>query len=252
MYFRNRAEAGRKLAKKLETYEGQQVVVLALSPGAVIIGAQVAMKLHANMALLLTESVFLPGETDPIAAMSSAGIFTYNNMFSPGQIEEYVSEYHHFIEEKRLEKLHQLNKMMGKDGEVKKEYLRNHIVICISDGLSSGFSLDIAAAFLKTVHIKRLVVATPLASVPAVDRMHLFADDIICLSVVSNWFTTNHYYDDNTIPATEHLFDLMRNISLNWDRGAKQNESKRFLRRRPGRDSSNEENFRRQPEVFRH
>jgi putative phosphoribosyl transferase len=98
MYFRNRAEAGRKLAKKLETYEGQQVVVLALSPGAVIIGAQVAMKLHANMALLLTESVFLPGETDPIAAMSSAGIFTYNNMFSPGQIEEYVSEYHHFIE----------------------------------------------------------------------------------------------------------------------------------------------------------
>jgi putative phosphoribosyl transferase len=218
MYFRNRAEAGRELAKKLEIYQGQQVVMLALSPGAVIIGAQIAMKLHANMALLLTESVFLPGETDPIAAMSSAGIFTYNNMFSPGQIEEYITEYHHFIEEKRIEKLHQLNKLVGKDGEIKKEYLRNHVVICVSDGLSSGFSLDIAAAFLKTVHIKRLVVATPLASVPAVDRMHLFADDIVCLSVVANWFATNHYYDDNTIPSTEHLFGLMRNISLNWER----------------------------------
>lgn len=218
MYFHNRAEAGRKLAKELAHYEGQQVVVLALSPGAVIIGAQIAMKLHAHVALLLTESIFLPGETDPLAAMSSAGTFTYNNMFSPGQLEEYITEYHHYIEEKRIEKLHKLNKLMGKDGEVKKDYLRNHIVIVVSDGLSSGFSLDIAAALLKTVAIKRLVVATPLASIPAVDRMHLFGDEIICLSVVANWFNTNHYYDDNTIPSTEHLFDLIRNISLNWER----------------------------------
>src|SRR5690606_5736842 len=129
------------------------VVVLALSPGAVIISAQVAVKLHANMALLLTEGVFLPGEKDPIAAMSAAGIFTYNNMFSPGQIEDFVSEYHHFIEEKRLQKLRQLNRLVGKDGEIKREYLRNHVVICVSDGLSSGFSLDIAAAFLKTIKI---------------------------------------------------------------------------------------------------
>lgn len=218
MYFKNRAEAGRKLVKELEKYQGQQVVVLALSPGAVIIGAQIAIKLHANLALLLTENVYLPGETDPIAALSSAGTFTYNNLFSPGQIEEYISEYHHFIEEKRIEKMHQLNKLMGRDGEVKKDYLRNHVVIVVSDGLSNGFSLDIAASFLKTVAIKKLVVATPLASVPSVDRMHLFADEIVCLSVVINYLSTNHYYDDNTVPDMDRLFELIRNITVNWDR----------------------------------
>lgn len=218
MYFKNRVEAGRKLVKELEKYQGQQVVVLALSPGAVIIGAQIAMKLHANLALLLTENVYLPGETDPIAALSSAGTFTYNNLFSPGQIEEYISEYHHFIEEKRIEKMHQLNKLMGRDGEVKKDYLRNHVVIVVSDGLSNGFSLDIAASFLKTVAIKKLVVATPLASVPSVDRMHLFADEIVCLSVVINYLSTNHYYDDNTVPDMDRLFELIRNITVNWDR----------------------------------
>lgn len=217
MYFNNRAEAGRKLAKKLEEYQGQQVVVLALSPGAVIIGSQIAMKLHANLALLLTESIYLPGENDPIAAMSSAGTFTYNNMFSPGQIEEYVAEYHHFIEEKRIEKMHKLNKLIGMDGEISKDQLRHHIVIAVSDGLSTGFSLDIAATFLKTVAIKKLVVATPIASIPAVDRMHLFADEIVCLSVVVNYLSTNHYYDDNTIPSTDHLFELIRNISVNWE-----------------------------------
>lgn len=221
MYFRNRAQAGRTLVKELAQYEGKQIVVVALSPGAVIIGAQVAMKMHANLVLLLTENIFLPGETDPIAALSSAGMFTYNNMFSPGQLEEYITEYHHFIEEKRIQKMHELNRMVGKDGEISKYMLRNHIVIVVSDGLSSGFSLDIAAAFLKTVAIKKLVVATPLASVPAVDRMHLFADEIVCLSVVVNYFSTNHYYEDNTIPSTEHLFELIKNISLNWERTPK-------------------------------
>jgi predicted phosphoribosyltransferase len=129
MYFKNRAEAGRKLVKGLEKYEGKQVVVVALSPGAVIIGAQIALKLHADLVLLLTENIFLPGETDPIAALSSGGTFTYNNMFSPGQIEEYVSEYHHFIEEKRIEKMHQLNRMVGRDGEIDKDKLRHHVVI---------------------------------------------------------------------------------------------------------------------------
>ncbi len=218
MYFRNRAEAGRILVKELEPYKGEQVVVMALSPGAVIIGAQLAMKLHASLVLLLTENIFLPGETDPIAALTSTGSFTLNNMFSPGQIEEYISEYHHFIEEKRIEKMHQLNRVIGKDGEINKDALRNHVVIAVSDGLSNGFSLDIAASFLKTIAIKRLVVATPIASIPAVDRMHLFADEIVCLSVIANYLNTNHYYDDNTIPSTQHLFELIRNISLNWDR----------------------------------
>lgn len=218
MYFRNRAQAGRTMFKELSKFEGQQVAIVALSPGAVIIGAQIAMKLHADLVLLLTENIFLPGETDPIAALSSGGTFTYNDMFSPGQIEEYVSEYHHFIEEKRIEKMHQLNRMIGEGGEISKDKLRNHIVIVVSDGLSSGFSLDIAASFLKTVAIKRLVVATPLASVSAVDRMHLFADEIVCLSVVVNYLNTNHYYDDNTIPSMQHLIELIKNLSLNWER----------------------------------
>lgn len=237
MYFRNRAEAGRKLYKELAHYEGKQVAVVALSPGAVIIGAQVAMKLHADLVLLLTENIFLPGETDPIAALTSGGTFTYNNMFSPGQIEEYVSEYHHFIEEKRIEKMHQLNRMVGSDGEISKDKLRDHIVIVVSDGLSSGFSLDIAASYLKTVAIKRLVVATPFASVPAVDRMHLFADEIVCLSVVANYLHTNHYYDDNTIPNMDHLLELIRNITVHWERPKLQADvATKALSRRPKRD----------------
>lgn len=216
MYFKNRAEAGRMLATKLQKYSTQNVSVVALSEGGVIVGAQIAMQIHANLMLLLTENIYLPGESEAIAAMSSAGSFTYNNLFSAGQLEDLAAEYHGYIEQQRLEKMHRLNVLIGKNGEIKKEFLRHHTVIVVSDGLANGFSLDVAAEYLKGVATNKIIIATPIASVPAVDKMHLIGDEIYCLSVLPNYMGTNHYYDDNTVPAVDDLFRIVKAISLNW------------------------------------
>lgn len=221
MYFHNRAEAGRKLADELISYGLQNCTVIALTPGAVIVGAQIAMRIHAGIAILLTENVFLPGEPDAIGAVSSSNILTYNDMFSVGQIEEFVSENFNTIEQQRMEKLHHLHRLLGNGGELKRDLLRNHTVIVVSDGLSSGFSLAVAAEFLKPIKIKRLVVAAPVASIQAVDRMHLFADELHCLSVVNNYVETNHYYDDNNVPEIEDVFKIIRNTPIHWDRKSK-------------------------------
>ncbi len=218
MYFRNRADAGRKIANKLEHYNNHNVSVVCLSNGAAIVGAQIAMRLHANMMLLLTENIILPGEHEAIAAISSYGNFTYNDMFSPGQLEELASEFHQYIDAQRMEKMHRLNVLMGRDGEIHAKQLRHHVVVLVSDGLVSGYSLDIAYDFLKTIAIERLIIAAPIANVVAVDRMHLVGDEICCLSVVENFISVDHYYDDNTIPKINDLFRMMNNISTHWKR----------------------------------
>lgn len=218
MYFKDRAAAGRLLAKELKKYKRDNVAIVSLSPGGVIVGAQVAMELHASLMLMLTENISLPGEPDAIAAMSSTGTFAFNNMLSAGQIEEYVSEFHGYLDQQRMEKLHRLNVLVGREGEIHKEYLRHHVIILVSDGLLNGFSLDIAYEYLKTVKYNKLIVAVPFASVAAVDRMHLVGDEIYCLDVKEDYFSTNHYYDDNTIPELDDLFKVVEYISLNWHR----------------------------------
>ena len=75
-----------------------------------------------------------------------------------------------------------------------------------------------AADYLKSVNIKKLIIATPLASVQAIDRMHLVGDAIECLSTPANYMGTDHYYEDNTIPPTEDLFKVIKNISIHWQR----------------------------------
>lgn len=220
MYFHNRAEAGRKLADELIGYRLQNCTIIALTPGAIIVGAQIAMKIHASLMILLTENVFLPGEPDALGAVSSSNMLTYNDMFSTGQIEEFVTEYMTYIEQQRMEKLSKLHRLLGNGGEVNRDLLRNHTVIVASDGLSTGFSLAVAAEFLKPIKVKRLIVACPIASVQAVDRMHLFADEVHCLSVAENYVETNHYYDDNNLPDTNAVFKIIRNMPIHWDRQA--------------------------------
>lgn len=216
MYFKDRATAGRMLAEKLEKYDNQQCAVVALNSGGVVVGAQIAIRLHASLMVLMSDKIVIPGERDPLAVMTT-NTFTYNNALSSGQIDEFASEYRGVIEAQRIEKFHKLNMLLSNGGEINPKYLHNHTVILVSDTLQSGISLAVAADFLKPIRIKKLIIATPLASVDAVDRMHLLGDEIYCLSVPDNLMEADHYFDDNTIPNHEDALKIIRNISMTWN-----------------------------------
>lgn len=216
MYFKSRMEAGRRLATELTPYRYQTCAVVALSDGAVVVAAQIAAKLHCVMMMLLTAPIKLPGEPEPVAVINQDGGFTYNNMYSTGQLEEFAAEYYHFIEQAKMEKLDEIHRLLGKGGLIRKDLLRNHNIILVSDGLNSGFSLDAAVDYLKPVKLKRLIVATPLASVAAVDRMHILTDEIHCLGVVENYMDTNHYYEDNKLPTHQTIIRSIKKVVESW------------------------------------
>lgn len=217
MYFHSRAEAGRKLAEKLVKYDRDNTAVLVLSPGALIVGAQIAMKLHSSLAILMNEGLVLPGENEALGTVGQTGNFVYNNIFSPGQIEELVADYHTYIGEQKAVIMHRINTLLTHEGEIDRNHLRRHVVIVVSDGLPNGYAIDIAVDFLNSVAIKKLVIASPVASLAAVDRMHVLGDELCVLQVTDNYISTNHYYADNTIPPMHDMFKVMKYIALHWD-----------------------------------
>ncbi len=177
MYFESRAEAGVMLASQLTTYRYENTVVVALSDGAVQVGMQIASELHATMTLMLMEPIDVPGEGETFGNLDQDGQFVYNGMFSTGQIEEYYIEFHGYLEDKKREKMSIINKLLGSGGIVDEAILREHNIILVSDGLQNGSSLETALEYLKPLNVLRVIVATPIASVSAVDRAHLLADE---------------------------------------------------------------------------
>jgi putative phosphoribosyl transferase len=216
MYFASRTDAGQQLAKELEKYRFENTAILALSNGGVVIGAQIAAELHCPLMFLLMQDIKLPGENSVLGVVDQNGGFTYNDMFSAGELEGLTQEFHGFIEQQKMEKWHELNRLLSDSGLVDADILRDRNIILVSDGLINGMSLDSAVQFLKPVRIKRLIVATPLASVSAVDKMHLLADELHVLSVYDGTFELDHYYEKNDVPDQETIVKTLNEAILHW------------------------------------
>lgn len=217
MYFESREQAGAMLAGQLyERHRFENCVVVALSDGGVIVGEQIASALHCVLTMLLIEDIDVPGEDTIFGAVSQNGSFVYNSSFSSGEIDEYTSEYHGYLEEQKREKFQRINRLLGDGGLIDNDMLRDRTVILVADGIYHGGALDAAVDFLKPVRVARLVLAVPVASVEAVDKLHIIADELHVLDVKDNYISTDHYYDDNKIPSHEETIDKINKIILNW------------------------------------
>lgn len=216
MYFASRVEAGYRLAIELLPYRYENCVVVALSDGGVIVGQQIAASLHCTLSMLLVDTIDLPGENQAFGTMNQSGRFTYNGLFSAGEIEEYYSEYHGYLDDQKRQSFSRISHLLGGSGIVDEDMLREHVVILVSDGFENGASLDAAADFIKPVHIKKLIIAAPVASVGAVDRMHILADELHVLGATDNFMGTDHYYDANDVPDHEKTIQALNDNILNW------------------------------------
>lgn len=217
MYFQSRAQAGGIIAAQLTPkYRYDDCIVIALSDGAVLIGEQIATGLHCPLSMLLIQFIEVPGESLDFGGITSDGVFTFNGMFSAGEINEYVSEYHGYLEEQKREAIHNVNRLLGDGGLIDPEMVRDRVVIFVADGVDDGTVLDVALDFIKPIRVKKTVFVTPVASVPGVDRLHMAGDEIHVLDVKENFMGTDHYYDDNTIPSHEETIAKINQIILNW------------------------------------
>lgn len=217
-YFPSRVAAGDLIADKLEPkYRYEDCAVLALGDGAVLVGSAIARRLHSAINLLLLSAIQLPRETEVLASINNYGGVTYNDRYSPGELEELRSEYFSYIEQQKLQKLFEMNELIGQGGVLAPNMLRNRTVIVVSDGLNNGFSMHAAAEFLKPIKINRLVMVTPFASVAAVDQMHILADEIVCLNVIDDIISIDHYYENCTLPPHDTIIRILEDIILHWE-----------------------------------
>lgn len=206
------------LASQLvEKYRYEDCAVIALNDGGVVVGAQIASQLHSVLMLLMSEEINLPREIEAIGAIAQDGSFTYNQgSYADSEIDELTGEYFGFIEQEKLSRMQDLQHLVGAGGSIKKELIKGRNIILVADGFKSPFTLDIALNYLKPVAIDKIIVATPLASVKAVDRMHIMADDLYVLSVIENYMDTDHYYDTQDVPEHAKILETIEKIILNW------------------------------------
>lgn len=216
MYYQNRAQAASQLIPPLLKYRYENSVVVALSDSSVEVAEQVAASLHCIMTLFLALEVDIPGESLAYGSITEGGAFSMNSDLSQSEAGEYYAEFRGYIEEQKRAQTSRVNRLLGDGGLLAPELLRDHVVILVADGLKSGAVLDAAAAFLKPIRVEKLVIATPIASVDAVDRMHILGDELHVLNVADNFMDVDHYYTENSHPSHEEIVKKINEMILKW------------------------------------
>ena len=214
LYFKNRDEAGRQLAEILfHPYGRSQTAILAVGYGGLLVARPIALRLQIPLYMMMMKDIELPGNFHTaIGSVDQAGDFVYRSNLTQGEIDMFAGEYHNHIDQEKVGAIHEINDLLGATGIVQRDDIRERNVIIVSDGLKSGTQLDPLSSFLKPVKLKRIVSAVPVASIDAIDRLHIMTDEIRVLSPKENYLDTEHYYEENDLPSKEEATAIIQQI----------------------------------------
>ena len=208
MLFRNRADAGRVLAGKLQAYANRpDVIVLALPRGGVPVAFEVAKALHAPLDVFLVRKLGLPGHEElAMGAIATGGVRVLNNevvqlLRVPPEVIDIVAA----EEQQELERRQEAYR-----GDRPRLDVRGRTVILVDDGLATGSTMRAAVAALRKMHPSRIVVAVPVAAAETCAEMRADVDDIVCARTPEPFRAVGLWYQDFSQTTDEEVRDLLR------------------------------------------
>ena len=93
--------------------------------------------------------------------------------------------------------------------------LRDKIVLLVDDGLATGATAEAAVLSARQQSARRIIVAVPVASTNAVERLRRVADDVFTLVVDPDFAAVGQYYDEFSQTSDEEVIALLRNVGRN-------------------------------------
>jgi putative phosphoribosyl transferase len=191
--FRDRAEAGKKLATELARFSDPDVLVLAIPRGGVEVGYQVADKLDAEFSIIIVRKLPFPDNTEAGfgAIAEQGGRYIHpeaSRWLSPETIERVIDEQRSEVS-RRVRVLRQ--------GEPLPE-IAGCTVILVDDGIAMGSTMRAAIQLCREQGAGRIIVAAPVSSRQVAAELMALVDDVVILEqppvfravaqVYENWY----------------------------------------------------------------
>jgi predicted phosphoribosyltransferase len=216
--FRDRAEAGRALARAVSHYAGRDdVIVLALPRGGVPVAYEVAKELRAPLDVFLVRKLGVPGHEElAMGAIASGGVLVLDE-----GVLRWLGVTEEQIQGTLVRELDELRRREAayRDGRPLPD-LKGKTVILVDDGLATGASMQAAARAVRRHEPARIVIAVPVASRATCDQFRDDVDEVVCAVTPEPFYAVGNWYADFSQTSDEEVRELLERAAE--ERGALQ------------------------------
>ncbi len=212
MPFRDRSDAGRKLAEALDAYKDRPCVVLALPRGGVPVAAEIAARLKAALDLVLVRKIGVPFQPElAMGAVVDGGspiVVRNEDIIQLSGVSEQDFDAACRAELAEIERRRQLYLGSRKPADVS-----GRTAIVVDDGIATGATIRAALRATRARGPEKLVLAVPVAPPQAIEELRADADDIVCLEIHADFGAIGFFYRDFNQVSDRTVVSILRQFA---------------------------------------
>jgi putative phosphoribosyl transferase len=206
--FKDRKEAGRKLAARLLRYQDQQPIVLALPRGGVPVAYEVAVALNAPLDIIVVRKLGAPGQ--PELGIGAVVDGDYPQSVLNEDVVRMLNVSDEYLAREVAQELQEIRRRQARyRGGRASAALVGRTVIVVDDGIATGATVRAALRGVRRARPKRLVLAVPVAPPETVESLQCEVDDLVCLQTPTYFHAVGQFYDDFRQTTDEDVIALL-------------------------------------------
>ncbi len=202
--FKDRADAGKKLAKALDKYRDRGAYVLAIPKGGIEIGSHIAQRLKAHLSIVVSRKLPYPDmpEAGFGAVAEDGSVYLIRGAalwISKEVVERIVQEQREEI--KRRIRLLRLDEPLPN--------IESKTVILVDDGIAMGSTMRATIMLCKKRNAKKIVVAVPVAGDSVAREIEAMVDEVIVLEKPWNFRAVAQVYQNWYDVSDEEAIEIL-------------------------------------------
>ncbi len=205
--YADRRDAAQRLSESLSGYGVHHPLVLGIPRGGVVIADEIAQKLNADLDVALTRKLGAPGNPElAIGAVAENGTILIQE-----QIAEKVGADEDYIRQEKARQFAEISARRDRYRSVlPKAPLDGRWVILVDDGIATGATMQASIWAAREEGPSRIVVAVPVGSQDAIERLARDADEVICPCIPEYFYAIGQFFDDFGQVGDEEVMEILR------------------------------------------
>jgi predicted phosphoribosyltransferase len=206
--YRDRRDAGEKLADSLQDLRGtRDLLILALPRGGVPVAEPVARRLGAPLDVFMVRKIGLPGHEElAMGAVASGGIVLVN----PALVEQMPEEQFRWALERAVNELNERERLYR--GGRPPPDVAGRTVVLIDDGLATGATMRAAVEALRRRGPRQIIVGVPIASPETCEELAREVDRVVCAATPQPFHAVGLWYQDFSPTSDEEVRRILASV----------------------------------------